>query len=94
MSDKLSISSPKLIEVQPQSVHTTCDIDGHCITCSDEAVAVEVISIDDTTGLALVTVEDVIEEVDITLLETVTAGDSVLVHGGVAIAHLGKAEHE
>jgi len=82
---------PKLIPIiESQSVHTTCGIDGHCITCSDEAVTVKVVSIDDTTGLALVAVEDVTEEVDITLLETVAVGDSVLVHGGVAIAHLGK----
>ena len=81
---------PKLIPIESQSVHTSCGIDGHCITCSDEAVTVTVVSVDDTTGLALVAVEDVTEEVDITLIETVAVGDSVLVHGGVAIAHLSK----
>ena len=83
-------NTPKLIPLELQSVHTTCGIDGHCITCSDEAVTVKVVSIDDITGLALVAVENVTEEVDITLLETVTVGDSILVHGGVAIAHLGE----
>ncbi len=91
MSDKLSFSSPKLIAIESQSVHTSCGLDGHCITCSDEAVTVKVLSVDDTTGLAVVAVEDVTEEVDVTLIETVTAGDMVLVHGGVAIAHLGEA---
>ena len=84
------MSTPKLIPIESQSVHTSCGIDGHCITCSDEAVTVTVVSIDDITGMALVAVEDVTEEVDITLIETVEVGDSVLVHGGVAIAHLGK----
>lgn len=81
---------PKRIPTESQSVHSSCGIDGHCITCSDEAVTVTVVSVNDTTGLALVAVEDVTEEVDITLIETVATGDSILVHGGVAIAHLGK----
>ncbi|GAC1429549.1 MAG: hypothetical protein PVS3B3_30100 [Ktedonobacteraceae bacterium] len=83
-------TTPKRIPIESPSVHTSCEIDGHCITCSDEAVPVTVLSVDDTTGLALVAVEDVTEEVDITLIETVTVGDTMLVHGGVAIAHLGK----
>ncbi len=82
---------PKFIPIETQSVHTSCGIDGHCITCSDEAVTVKVVSVDDTTGMALVAVEDVTEEVDVTLIETVRVGDNILVHGGVAIAHLGEA---
>jgi len=94
MNNKPTLDTASLITIQPQSVHTTCGLDGHCITCSDEAVAVTVISIDDSTGLAQVAVEDVVEEVDITLIDEVTVGDMVLVHGGVAITHLGRAEHE
>ncbi len=82
---------PKFIPIEAQSVHTSCGIDGHCITCSDEAVTVKVVSVDDTTGMALVAIENVTEEVDVTLIETVKIGDSILVHGGVAIAHLGEA---
>jgi hydrogenase maturation factor len=89
MSDTSSVS-PRFIPIESQSVHTSCGIDGHCITCSDEAVTVTVVSVDDATGMALVSVENVTEEVDITLIETVVVGDNVLVHGGVAIAHLGK----
>jgi len=89
MSDTSHVS-PTFITLESPSVHTSCGIDGHCITCSDEAVTVKVVSVNDTTGMALVAVEDVTEEVDITLIETVTVGDSILVHGGVAIAHLGK----
>ncbi len=83
-------TTPKLIPIESQSVHTSCGIDGHCITCSDEAVTVKVVSVDETTGMALVAVEDVTEEVDVTLIDTVKIGDSILVHGGVAIAHLGE----
>jgi hydrogenase maturation factor len=88
------MNNSHIISIQPQSVHAVCGLDGHCITCSDEAVEVKVVSIDDSTGLARVAVEDVVEEVDITLIDEVTVGDRVLVHGGVAISHLGSAEHE
>jgi hydrogenase maturation factor len=63
----------------------TPDASGHCITCSDEAIPVKVLQIDLDTGLAQVEVANTIEEVDITLLDTVTPGDIILVHGGVAI---------
>jgi len=75
-------------------VQTSCDLngDGHCITCSDEALPVKIVSIDHTTGLALVEVQNKIEEIDITLVEDITEGDIVLVHGGVAIGHA--SEHD
>lgn len=68
----------------------TCELDaeGHCITCSDEAVAVKVLQVQQESGMALVEVEDQTEEVDITLVEHVTPGATLLVHGGVAIALL------
>ncbi|HEY6540624.1 MAG TPA: HypC/HybG/HupF family hydrogenase formation chaperone [Ktedonobacteraceae bacterium] len=61
------------------------DAEGHCITCSDEAIAATVQRIDQKTGVAFVTIEDTTEEVDITLIDDVAAGDVILVHGGVAI---------
>jgi hydrogenase maturation factor len=89
------------------------DAEGHCTTCSDEALPARILRIDETTGLALVTLNagvqgpdrhmgmfpdapsslpevsgDAIEEVDITLLESAAVGDEILVHGGVAIAHV------
>ncbi len=75
-------------------VQTSCELngDGHCITCSDEALPVKIVSIDHTTGLALVEVQNKIEEIDITLVEDITVGDIVLVHGGVAIGHA--SEHD
>jgi hydrogenase maturation factor len=65
-----------------------CDLDaeGHCITCSDEAMPARILRIDQDTGIAFVTIEESTEEVDITLIDDVVAGDVILVHGGVAIA--------
>jgi hydrogenase maturation factor len=62
------------------------DAEGHCITCSDEALPARVLRIDQDTGVAFVTIAESTEEVDITLIDDVVAGDVILVHGGVAIA--------
>ena len=64
------------------------DADGHCVTCSDEALPVRVVSIDQETGLALVSVQDTTEEIDISLVEDVAPGDMLLAHSGVAIGRL------
>ncbi len=68
----------------------------YCLTCSDEALPVKVLRVDQATGIALVAVSDQLEEIDITLVEQVVAGDVLLVHGGVAMAHVdeGAAEEE
>jgi hydrogenase assembly chaperone HypC/HupF len=70
--------------------YTSCSLDGegHCITCSDEAVQVRVVSVNEENGLALVTVDGVEEEVDVTLVEQIAPGDLLLVHGGVAIGYV------
>jgi hypothetical protein len=71
----------------------TCelDADGHCVTCSDEALTARVLRVDQETGIALVEIvaeKYTTEEVDITLVESVDPGDLLLVHAGVAIANL------
>jgi hydrogenase maturation factor len=70
--------------------------DQHCLTCSDEAIPVRVRRIEAASGIALVEVANEVgnqvEEVDITLVEDVVPGDLLLVHGGVAIAHLEEGE--
>lgn len=71
--------------------------DGHCITCSDEAVPVQIVRLDAASGLAMVIRVDepeIQEEIDISLLERVAPGDMVLAHGGVAIGCLGVDDHE
>jgi len=70
------------------------DTEGHCITCSDEAVPVTVVRADQEAGVALVKMTNKTEEVDITLVEHVAPGDTLLVHAGVAIAHLGQESEE
>ncbi len=69
---------------------SSCELDanGHCITCSDEALSASVLRVDGENGLALVTIEGSEEEIDITLVDDIVPGDVVLVHGGVAIAHI------
>ncbi len=57
-----------------------------CITCSDEAVPVVVVSLLDA-GLALVDTGSGIEEVSVALVDA-TVGDTVLVHAKEAIAVL------
>lgn len=72
------------------AMYCTPSEDGHCVTCSDEALQARVLRVDEETGLALVEVmaEEVrTEEIDITLVENVVPGDLLLVHGGVAIGN-------
>ncbi|GCE24307.1 HypC/HybG/HupF family hydrogenase formation chaperone [Dictyobacter kobayashii] len=60
--------------------------EGHCITCSDEALELRVVAVDFGAGTARVAVTPThTEEIDISLLEQVGPGDLVLVHGGVAL---------
>jgi hydrogenase maturation factor len=90
--EALPNGAPKRLEV---FFGMTCELDaeGHCITCSDEAVAVKVLHVEQESGMALVEVEEKTEEVDITLVEHVAPGDMLLVHGGVAIALLEEANN-
>src|SRR5947209_16344298 len=79
-----NLKSP-LIDINVHQPACELDAEGHCITCSDEAVPVKVLSVDLETGLALVEAKDITEEIDITLIENVAPGDWLLAHGGVAI---------
>ena len=66
----------------------TCAADGHCVTCSDEALPARVLRVDPATGMAFVALEEGSAEVDITLVDAVRVGQVLLVHGGVAIGAL------
>ena len=60
----------------------------HCITCSDEGIAMRVERIDDARGLALCAADDGAKStVEIALVD-VGPGDRVLVHAGVALVEL------
>jgi hydrogenase assembly chaperone HypC/HupF len=75
----------------PSGASCGLDAEGHCITCSDEALPAKVLRVDQESGLAMVSVKNTIEEIDITLVDSVAPGDMLLVHGGVAIAHQDEA---
>ncbi|HSH78906.1 MAG TPA: HypC/HybG/HupF family hydrogenase formation chaperone [Herpetosiphonaceae bacterium] len=66
----------------------SCDDDGHCVTCSDEALVARVLRVDEDRGIALVSVQDLTQEIDITLVDGVRREHLLLVHAGVAIATL------
>jgi len=67
----------------------------HCVTCSDEAVAMIVVRLDGRHGLALCADErGERKTVETALLDAVAPGDRVLVHAGVAIASLAPARDE
>ena len=62
---------------------------GHCITCADEGIPMDVVRIDEARALALCAGEDGARStVEIALVEPVQPGDRVLVHAGVALTRL------
>ena len=66
---------------------TSCGHDSHCITCSDEAVPLRVVKIDEQRELALCE-NDAGERttVEIALVQPVAVKDVLLVHAGTALA--------
>ncbi len=82
---------PVVDEGSPWSSDATgsaCNTDGHCVTCSDEALPARVVHVDQVMGWAVVAVNGTTAEVDVTLVDEVRTGQLLLVHGGVAIASL------
>jgi hydrogenase maturation factor len=80
--------------VNAESAQTTaCRVEEGCITCSDEAHPMRVLSADEATALAWCAGEDGLPgEVDVGLVDPVAAGDVVLVHAGVALTRLDARE--
>jgi len=62
-----------------------CDAAGHCITCSDEGVAMRVVSLSAEGAVCVDDEGNSHEGVAVELVEPVAPGDRVLVHAGVAI---------
>ena len=89
-------SAAIVAETLPGRGEATCllNTEGHCITCSDEAVPARVVWVDQQTRLALVTMQNAEElEVDASLVEEeVAPGDWLLIHGGVALGLLDEPE--
>jgi hydrogenase maturation factor len=63
----------------------TCH-DAHCITCSDEAMPVRVVRVDQQRELALCESDDGERtSVEIALVQPVSPGELLLVHAGTAL---------
>jgi hydrogenase maturation factor len=60
--------------------------DDHCITCSDEAQPMRVLSVEPSSLARCVDEHGACSEVMIDLVGEIAAGDVLLVHAGVAIA--------
>jgi hypothetical protein len=76
--------------VHPVGDDVHCTPEEGCITCGDVAVELHVLRVDRERGLALCADEDDRREtVETALVGPVAHGDSLLVHAGTAIAHLG-----
>ncbi len=58
-----------------------------CVTCSDKAVPARILQCR-TPGSAEVEIDGEVLEIDVQLVGSVTTGDLVLVHQGVAISRL------
>ncbi|GER91124.1 hypothetical protein KDW_52860 [Dictyobacter vulcani] len=86
-------SDQPLSDSLPVSAACSPDAAEHCLTCGDVAVSVRVVQVNVEQGTALVTVESTTEEIDISLLDSVAVGDTVLVHGGVALERCGLSMH-
>ena len=82
------IINQQLEPITPLGATCEPDIHGHCITCSDEALPATVLEIDDLGWTAVVQIEDQTTEIDISLVDDVTMGTILLVHGGVALGRL------
>lgn len=67
-----------------------CEGEGICLTCSDKGLPARVLSLGEEAGLALVEIGGTITKIDVTLVDAITPGDWLLVHGGVAIGHMGE----
>jgi hydrogenase maturation factor len=69
-----------------------CIPDAHrrCLTCSDDAQPATVLQVNVDESVAVVELDDVPLEIDISLVNPVAVGEVLLVHGGVALAKLGE----
>jgi hypothetical protein len=60
----------------------------HCITCADQGVAMEVVAMVDEGVARCAALDGDAGDVLTALVEPVGPGDRLLVHAGVALAHL------
>lgn len=94
MSDNGRLNDERSIDLEAWATQSCCSEEGGCITCADNAVPVRVVSVDEATGLAMVTIQDRTEAIDITLVDDVTPGALLLIHAGIAIGCLKEVRYE
>lgn len=70
---------------QPERQECSKD-EEHCTASSDQAQPAKVLSVDHAHGLALVEIAQTTAEIDVSLIEDVEPGDTLLVHEGVALS--------
>jgi hydrogenase maturation factor len=86
--DRMTESGDPITEWRDPVTGAHCHPEEGCITCGDEAVALEVLAVDELRGLALCTDGDGRHTtVEVALVAPVQAGEALLVHAGTAIAH-------
>ena len=66
----------------------SCNHDEGCITCGDVAVPLRVVALGDDAFAVCRDERGAIEEVDVSLVESVEEGDLLLVHARVALVWL------
>jgi hydrogenase maturation factor len=70
-------------------VTRSCDDQFHCVTCSDEGIAMRVVAVDEHRALALCAASDgARSSIEVALVGPVAPGDALLVHAGTALARL------
>jgi hydrogenase maturation factor len=70
-------------------VTRSCDDPFHCVTCSDEGIAMRVVAVDEHRALALCAASDgARSSIEVALVGPVAPGDALLVHAGTALARL------
>jgi len=94
MSDNGRPDSERAIDLDAWAEQSCCMAEGGCITCADNAIPARVVSVDEATGLAIVTIQDRTEAIDITLVDDVTPGALLLIHAGIAIGCLKEVRYE
>jgi hypothetical protein len=74
----------------PSAAEACQAVPGHCITCSDEAIEMTVLSVDAERELALCeTADGRRETVEIALVSPVRPAERLLAHAGTAIGRQG-----
>ena len=66
---------------------SACDPGEHCITCGDVGVEMRVVRLDDDLAVCEAADGDV-RTVEVALVESVSEGDTLLVHADVALVRL------